>query len=1427
MSIEAPRELPEGPSAASAARIHDMVAGQPGSVERHVPGSSGAHGWMPCAAIAVAVLVLLLLGIDTAGIRVISEAGAICPIVGLPGLFGPNGSSFFRRWLRRYVSIEDNPRRNNSHPRDPDLDEFSGAPQGLHTRHHDGMDVIGRMENIPGALRRFDDLVSPGGAADPEENSTAILQFDDSPLPGMAGTPLEFSARHDSGTDPDGRLPDEPDIPLEHPPDDEPAPQPEPLTDEELMRLLGLDDGGDEPSAWGADSGDLPSAGVPDPGEPADVVVVPGNNRPLEELIGDLESPDAELRRCTAGAAAEHGADAVSPLIRALARADDGSRWCIAEALALIGKDAIPALIAALGNDAVQAGAAATLVRMGEPAVPPLIAALARGDDEVRFGVLYALREIGDAAVPFLVEALDAPDGETRRSAASVLKDLGWKPSDNDAAIRYFIAGEAWLDVAEYGGRAVDPLIRILRSPDRESWWNAARTLGEIGGPAVDPLIGLLHEADDEDLRPLAGMALAEIGSPAVDSLIGLLGEPALRETAVVALLKIGEAAAEACVLALDGADADVGETLRAILGALGEAAIPPLIQALTAGRSGLRAGVADILDGMGWEPWSDNERAWYLIAREEWMELALMGEPAVDPLIRALKDDDAHIRNEAAATLGEIGNPAAVGPLVDALAGEPGLPAAADALVAIGRPSVLPVLALLEREAGAARETAVEVLGRLGAAEAVPAIVALVRSGGDRIHRKAVDALVGIGEPAVDALIPLLGEDGDGHAGAAAALTGIGDASVPPLLAVLEDGNARTRMGAARVLTRLGQVPAGVEEQAAYLIALQRWPEVITLGAPAVVPLAARLADPDPAVQAGAADSLARIGAPAAPFLVGLLADGARVRAAGDTLAMIGEAAVGPLIGALGDDEQGRAAAGVLVRIGRPAAGALIPILGDPRTGEAAAEILGAMGQSSLDALIEALGDDDALVRQRAGDLLLTLGETAIGPLVGALDHSAAAVRLGAIDTLVRAGRPAVPALTEALEDGRYHTRLGAAEVLGRTGWVPETEGETIRYLIAKEQWASVAEVGPGAVEPLIRTLNDPDSAIQMGAARALGMIGAPAVTRLIRELEIEQDGRQRKAVEALKLIGEPAVVPLIDALQDREWHVRLGAARALVGIGDAAVEQLVLALRNSPPVVRMGAAATLGKIGTPAAIAPLTDALLHDDPRVGRVAVQALGRMGEAAVTPLLRVLREGNDAARRGAVAALVLIGGPAAGLLPGALADEDFRVRAGVADALDRLGWSPEPGEETVRYLIAKERWSDLVRMGPAVIEPLVAALNDRDDSIRRRAARVLGETRDSRAIPALMFLLRDDYYSIRREAAAALAVAGAAAVEPVISALADPDGDVRKRAADVLAGIGDARAIAPLLCAANDEDWYVRKAAEDAVQRVRERIGGSR
>ncbi|NLA38283.1 MAG: PBS lyase, partial [Methanomicrobiales archaeon] len=1159
--------------------------------------------------------------------------------------------------------------------------------------------------------------------------------------------------------------------------------------------------------------------------EPPPAIIVEGEpepaveDRPTEMLIDDLGSDDAGVRERAADTIVERGSEAVAPLIAALSLAEGRRRWYVAEILTALGDEAIPALITALGDETAQAGAAATLVRIGRPAVPPLIEMLAGGDGEIQFGSRYALQEIGDEAIPFLVEALDAPDGATRRSAAEILGNLRWRAPDDAGSIRLLIAGEAWLDVAGYGAAAIDPLIRTLRTRDRETRWNAARTLGEIGEPAIEPLIDLLHEADDE-IGPLTVMALGEIGEPAVAPLIGLLSDPALRDTATEALAKIGEPAVEGCIQALDHADADTLESVSMILTAIGEPAIPALIQALT-GRSALRGHAADILEGMGWEPWSDTEHAWYLIAREQWMELALMGAPAVGPLIKTLGGDDDRIKSEAAGTLGEIGDPAAVGSLVGALADEGIAPAAAEALIAIGEAAVAPVLGLLE-EGGAARESAVEVLGRLGAHEAVPAIVDLVRSGGDRLHRKAVDALISIGAPAIDSLIPLLGEEEDGHAGAVAALTGIGDDARESLVAVIGDRSARTRMGAAMVLERLDWTPAGVEEEAAYLVALQRWPDAAGLGGPAAEPLAALLGDLDEGVQAGAAEALLRIGPPAVPPLIRLLGEeGGRV-AAGDTLVQIGDAAVEPLIHALDDSEISRAAAGVLARIGEPAAATLIPALGRPGSGDIAAEILTDMGEASIKPLLEALGSDDARVRRRGGDLLIDMGDAAIGPLISALNHPDDDLRLGAIETLVRAGEPVIPALVEALLNEHYRVRLGAAEVLGRVGWKPETEREMISYLIAKEQWTSAAELGPGAVESLVRALGDPDSTIQMGAARALGMIGEPAVAELIKALRDEREGGQRKAVEALKLVGEPAIGPLIDALQDRDWHIRLGAARALISIGDPAVEPLIRSLRSGPPTVQMGVAAVLGKTGNPAAIDPLTDTLLHGDWRVGRVVVRALGMMGEAAVKPLLRVIREGDDPARKSAGAALVLIGDEAVRLLPDALTDRHFRVRAGAADALDRLGWSPEPGEEEVCYLIAKEQWSDLITRGAIAVGPLVQVLDDRDDSIRRRAAKILGELRDPRAIEPLMALLHDDFYSIRREAAAALVTMGAPAMEPVMAALGDEDDDVRKRAADILAEIGDLRAVGPLERVFGDEDWYVRRAAMEAAKRIRER-----
>jgi len=74
---------------------------------------------------------------------------------------------------------------------------------------------------------------------------------------------------------------------------------------------------------------------------------------------------------------------------------------------------------------------------------------------------------------------------------------------------------------------------------------------------------------------------------------------------------------------------------------------------------SSVRWEAVGALDELGYEPKNDTEKAYYLIARKNWDELVKMGEPAVEPLIHALKDEDYDVRKGAVEALVKVGEPA------------------------------------------------------------------------------------------------------------------------------------------------------------------------------------------------------------------------------------------------------------------------------------------------------------------------------------------------------------------------------------------------------------------------------------------------------------------------------------------------------------------------------------------------------------------------------------------------------------------------------------------------------------------------------------------------------------------------------------------------------------------------------------------------
>lgn len=245
----------------------------------------------------------------------------------------------------------------------------------------------------------------------------------------------------------------------------------------------------------------------------------------------------------------------------------------------------------------------------------------------------------------------------------------------------------------------------------------------------------------------------------------------------------------------------------------------------------------------------------------------------AVPPLVEVLKQAP-RARAEAAARLGEIGDPSAVAPL----------------LAAIDRTSG-------DRDTEDANRRIAEALGLLHAKEAVPALVELARSRNGFVQVAAVDALGLVGDPAgVDVLVQVataegvepftakkailaLGQIGDARAGptvlrmlfderpgvsffreASFAASQIGRPMSGPLLAVLE-GKDETLSGWAR---DRGVVQGALVAKSAQLLG--------DVGGPEAVPaLVSKLgyADADPGltlfVRVFAAESLGRMRAPEA----------------------------------------------------------------------------------------------------------------------------------------------------------------------------------------------------------------------------------------------------------------------------------------------------------------------------------------------------------------------------------------------------------------------------------------------------------------------------------------------------------------------------------------------------------------------------------
>ncbi len=258
--------------------------------------------------------------------------------------------------------------------------------------------------------------------------------------------------------------------------------------------------------------------------------------------------------------------------------------------------------------------------------------------------------------------------------------------------------------------------------------------------------------------------------------------------------------------------------------------------------------------------------------------------------------------------------------------------------------------------------------------------------------------------------------------------------------------------------------------------------------------------------------------------------------------------------------------------------------------------------------------------------------------------------------------------------------------------------------------------------VKDLVSQLGSTDEETRAGAAHSLGKLGPlakNAVPALAKALGDDSWWVSRNAFDAIKSIGPDSVPVLAKSLGSQNERVRAGAMRLL----DECFA------RDLKPHLRIVALQ-----------------LRDENADVRKHASHALGGQGDAAIDLVVAVFgareREVGDAA----IAALVMIGGPAIGPVVKVLATGSGPARATAARALGAL---KAHGEE----------------------DALLLALSDKVREVAGEAARSLGQVgTPEKVVPRLVEGFKDPSAEVREGCVDGLAACGGPAVPALTLAL---------------------------------------------------------
>jgi len=265
--------------------------------------------------------------------------------------------------------------------------------------------------------------------------------------------------------------------------------------------------------------------------------------------------------------------------------------------------------------------------------------------------------------------------------------------------------------------------------------------------------------------------------------------------------------------------------------------------------------------------------------------------------------------------------------------------------------------------------------------------------------------------------------------------------------------------------------------------------------------------------------------------------------------------------------------------------------------------------------------------------------------------------------------------------------------------------------------------------------------------------------VDRLMQDLRSDKPILVQEAIDGLQARGRAGLVPLLERLRVEDEAHKMPIICVLLGLSGV----------------------------TPAEICRSTKTTCHLE---NSELIHLFSLPGRNAIPGLLKYLTDNDGTVRSIAAGALALIGEPAHPLLVKALTHRSHRVRSGAADALARMNRVPGNNDDYYHFLIARERWSDLVRAKKAAVPFLIGILPDRYYRIRMDAATALGAIGDPRAVRPLGELLADPENEVCISAIEALGkIHNEAAIPHLVRVLSHDSYNVRHMAATTLSACG--------------------------------------